>query len=259
MHNIMKKKLLTKVSPKEFRSITHLAFAEIIEDNKYSIRYADVFEVPEAKMIKLSREGEPFFTKNDDEYEITLDYVSLETLAKLSGKEFDSVTGSFINNGVHVNKYFAIGYKTRDFNGDYVYVWNLKCEFIIPSCGRNDSDNDEEFNIHLKFKKNKTNYRFFKSNENCKQFIHSDRNFTVDEKLFFSSVQTIDTIDELRSKSTNNIAISENVEVTLSSGSVVTIRELLKIYDGNENVEFEDICNDEEYVKGFKEYLEAIK
>lgn len=146
-------------------------------------------------MIVISSEG-------PDEITITGAGMTLEKLAKITGKSYDADTGMFVDSERR-QRYFALGYKTKDSDGKYRYVWRLKGTFAIPDDSHATEDNGTDATgTELTFTGIYTVHKFTKGKYDgttwtpapVKGVVVSDREGKADVSTFFTAVATPDTI-----------------------------------------------------------------
>lgn len=128
----------------KFRGIDMPCLAEVLTDTAEGITYGEVFDFAPAVEIGRTASSEsavsfgnnkPLIivrTEGNDEISISCFGISLELLAKITGKTFDKDRGMFIDNQGNV-VYFAFGYREKLTNGKYRYNWRLKGTFSVPA------------------------------------------------------------------------------------------------------------------------------
>lgn len=146
-------------------------------------------------MIIISGEG-------PDEITITGAGMLLEKLAKITGKSFDPETGAFVD-GPRQERYFALGYKTKDSDGKYRLVWRLKGTFSIPADTNATEDEGTDANgTELTYTGIYTTHKFNKAwydgktwhKGPVKGLVVSDREDKADLSTFFETVTTPDML-----------------------------------------------------------------
>ena len=203
----------------EYRGVEGLVIAEVTgDDNEKDGGYktgaveslAGVAEIgktvetsTEAKyydnqpMISISSEGH-------DEISVICSGLTLEKLAKITGKSYDPETGAFVD-GPADTRYFAMGYITEDTSGKKRYVWRYKGTFSIPPESAKTKKNDTETtNTELTFTGIMTTHKFTKGKYNgtewvpapSKGIVVSDREGLADLSTFFNTVTTMDTLQK---------------------------------------------------------------
>lgn len=125
---------------------------------------------------------------------ITTSAIPLEVLSKITGQNYDSTTGSFIE-GPRDVKYFALGYKTRKTNGDEVYVWRYKGNFNIPDqTNSTENDGTDANGQELTFTGISTTHKFTKTGKGAKAINVDTGLGLADVDNFFDTVTTPDTL-----------------------------------------------------------------
>lgn len=201
----------------EYRGVEELVMAEVTGDDNETDGYktgdveplAPVAEI--GKTVETSSESKyydnkPLFTINGegpDTITITCAGLTLEKLAKITGRSIDKDTGALIE-GPRKTRYFAIGYKTKDTDGKYRYVWRLKGTFNIPDdTARTEDAGTETNNTTLTYTGIYTTHKFAKGVMNdagawepasAKAVVVSDREGLADVTNFFKTVTTPDSL-----------------------------------------------------------------
>lgn len=128
----------------KFRGIDMPCIAEVLTDNAEGITYGEVIDFAPAVEIGRTTSSDsavsygnnkPLIivrTEGNDEIAVSCFGLSLELLAKITGKTFDTSKGAFIDHLGNV-VYFAFGYREKLTNGKYRYNWRLKGTFSIPA------------------------------------------------------------------------------------------------------------------------------
>lgn len=201
----------------EYRGVEGLVIAEVTaDDNTTDGGYktgpveplAPVAEI--GKTVEVSKENKHYDNvpmliitgEGADEIIITCAGLTLEKLAKITGKSYDPETGALID-GPLQERYFALGYKTKDTDGFYRYVWRLKGSFAIPDeTSATEDEGTETNNTELTFTGIYTTHKFAKGYFDGtkwhegpnKGLVVSDREGKADLSTFFDSVTTSDTL-----------------------------------------------------------------
>lgn len=190
----------------EYRGIEGLVYAEVTKDT------ADAFETGEVKdlagVAELSKttesSSEPHYYDNipaivvtstgSDDVTVTTSALELPIVAELTGQEYDATTGMMIE-GERVTKYFAMGYRTKKTDSSEVLVWRLKGTFSIPdSTHATENDGTDGNGQELTYTGISTTHRFTKTGKPAKA-VNVDMGLgLVDDKDFFKTVQTPDTV-----------------------------------------------------------------
>lgn len=203
----------------EFRGCDSLVMAQVLTDDKNGITFGAVTSLaPVATIAKtVENSSETHYYDNvgqiiirsegSDEITITVPVLSLETLALLTGKGYDSATGAFID-GESVERYFAIGYRLRLTDGTHRYVWRLKGSFSIPdeqSDTEDDSTNTN--NQQLTFTGIKTIFKF-ENGGSAKGVVIDERDQLCDVSTWFDEVVTPDNLNTRDTSFVTGVTVS---------------------------------------------------
>lgn len=199
----------------EYRGVEDLVAAEVLTDNNNAeegYTTGDVFDIAGVAEISksTSSSNESHYYNNmpavvvsstgADEVTLSTSAIPLDVLAKITGQKYDETTGTLIE-GDRETKYFAIGYKTKKTNGDYVYVWRLKGTFNIPeSTHATENDGTDANGQELTYTGINTTHKFTKvtdknGNKKGAKAINIDvAKDLADVSQFFDEVVTPDTL-----------------------------------------------------------------
>lgn len=200
----------------EYRGVEDLVAAEVLtDDNKAEgggYTTGEVFDIAGVAEISksTSSSNESHYYNNmaavvvsstgADEVTLSVSAIPLEILAKITGQKYDELTGALIE-GERETKYFAIGYKTKKTNGDYVYVWRLKGTFNIPeSTHATENDGTDANGQELTYTGISTTHKFTKvldknGNKKGAKAVNVDvAKGLADVSEFFDEVVTPDTL-----------------------------------------------------------------
>lgn len=191
----------------EFRGVEGLVLAEVISDTSSAYitgiveslcPVAEIGRTTENSSDAHYYDNKPMIVITSigkDELTITISVPTLETYAKITGQYFDADIGALIE-GIIENKYYAIGYITKDTSGKRRYVWRYKGKFSIPdeTHGQEDDSTDTN-NIELTYTGINTTYKFKKYKKSIKALICDERYEAIDYDTFFDKVNTPDTLD----------------------------------------------------------------
>lgn len=199
----------------EYRGVEDLVAAEVLTDNNNAeegYTTGDVFDIAGVAEISksTSNSNESHYYNNmpavvvsstgADEVTLSTSAIPLDVLAKITGQKYDETTGTLIE-GDRETKYFAIGYKTKKTNGDYVYVWRLKGTFNIPeSTHATENDGTDANGQELTYTGINTTHKFNKvldknGNKKGAKAINVDvAKDLADVSEFFDEVVTPDTL-----------------------------------------------------------------
>lgn len=133
----------------EFRGTDELYIAEVqVDDNETGTghgyvtgaveKLAPVAEI--SKTVATASETKYYdnvaaFTINaegSDTITLNIPALDLATLAKITGKIYDSTRGAFLD-GEGTSPSFALGYRLGLTDGTYRYVWRYKGSFAVPN------------------------------------------------------------------------------------------------------------------------------
>lgn len=128
----------------------------------------------------------------------------LKKLAWISGRSYDAETGALIE-GPRATRYFAVGYKTKDTDGFFRYVWRYKGTFNVPDeAFKTEDAGTETSNTALTYTGIYTTHKFTKgvlSSDGktwtpapAKGLVVSDREGLANLTDFFKTVTTPDTL-----------------------------------------------------------------
>lgn len=199
----------------EYRGVEDLVTAEVLTDNnneEEGYTTGEVFDIAGVAEISksTSSSNESHYYNNmpavvvsstgADEVTLSVSAIPLDILAKITGQKYDELTGALIE-GERETKYFAIGYKTKKTNGDYVYVWRLKGTFNIPeSTHATENDGTDANGQELTYTGINTTHKFTKvtdknGNKKGAKAINVDvAKGLADVSTFFDEVVTPDTL-----------------------------------------------------------------
>lgn len=231
----------------EYRGIWGLMAAEVLTDNdEDGYTTGEPFAIAAVAEIGKAPDGssESHYYNNipgvvidsegADTISITSAALSLEVKAKLSGQYFDDATGSWIETPAK-KKYFAIGYKTQDTSGNWVYVWRLKGKFSPLQETNSTRDNGTSANNQaLVYTGIYTTATFEKTDGEPSKGVNSPEE-KIDAATWFDAVVTPDTLSTGPSVTEYSLTITEAADTTvtvirngkkLASGA--------KIYEGDQ-------------------------
>ncbi len=203
----------------EYRGVEGLVIAEVTgDDNADGAGYvtgpveelAPVAEI--GKTVEESKEAKHYDNKpmivihgeGPDTITVNCAGLTLAQLAKLRGKSYDPTTGALIE-GPTRTRYFALGYKTKDTDGFYRFVWRLKGVFGTPEeANKTEDGTTDTNNTTLIYTGINTIHKFNKGElaedgktwrpASAKGLVVSDREGLADLSKFFDAVTTPDTL-----------------------------------------------------------------
>lgn len=190
----------------EYRGVEGLVYAEVLSDTKDGYKTGTVKPLcPVAEIGRTTENSsEAHYYDNkpmivitsvgSDELTLTISVPSLETYAEITGQYFDSDIGALIE-GIRTDKYFAIGYQTKDTMGKNRYVWRFKGKFSIPDeTHATEDDSTDTNNVELTYTGINTTYKFKKYKSSARALICDERYQAIDYTTFFDKVNTPDTL-----------------------------------------------------------------
>lgn len=191
---------------KEYRGIRGLVAAQLLKDTEDEILYGTPFPVAGTSELskKTTTSSDAHYYDNipavvidstgKDEVGINVSAVPLDVLAKITGQYYDEDTGMFVE-GERDSKYFAIGYITERTDGTEVFVWRLKGKFSVPDDNHKSKDEGTDAEgQEITFTGINTAHKFEKNGKTAKAVnVEQDKN-PQNEKEFFETVQTPDTV-----------------------------------------------------------------
>lgn len=190
----------------EYRGVEGLVYAPVTSDTSEGFVTGTVKELAGVAEISKTTDSsdEAHYYDNipavvvsstgSDEVTITTSAIPLETLADITGQAYDAATGMFIEEE-RTPGYFAIGYKTKDTNGNYYYVWRLKGRFTVPDQTNATEDDGTDANgQEITFTGINTVHKFTKTGKSAKAITVDTSVNAVDATTFFGTVQTPDSV-----------------------------------------------------------------
>lgn len=192
----------------EYRGVEGLVAAEVLTDDNGDSGYTTDTPFAIAGVAEISRttdsSSEAHYYDNipavvvsstaADEVTINASAIPLDVFAKITGQNYDELTGSLIE-GARDVKYFAIGYKTKKTNGDEVYVWRYKGTFNVPdTTNTTENDSTDANGQEITFTGISTTHKFTKTGKGAKSINVDLGKDLADVTTFFDEVTTPDTI-----------------------------------------------------------------
>ena len=193
----------------EYRGVEGLVYAEVTKDDKTGIAFGEVKDLAGVAEISKSSDSasEAHFYDNipavvitstgADTVTISASAIPLDVLADITGQTYDSTTGTYIEEE-RQQKYFAIGYQTKNTDGEKVYVWRLKGTFNIPDqTNATENEGTDANGQELVYTGISTIHKFTKTNKTAKAVnVNTSLQKCAQIPTFFDTVQTPDTITE---------------------------------------------------------------
>lgn len=216
----------------EYRGVEGLVYAEVLKDTKTEFTTGTVKDLAGVATISkaTANSNEAHFYDNipaviidsvgSDTVTITASAIPLDTLGDITGQDYDADLGVLIE-GERTSKYFAIGYKTLDTNGNYYYVWRLKGMFAIPDQTNNTKNEGTDANgQELVYTGINTTHKFTKNGKTARALVVNTALGLADVSDFFDEVKTPDT---LKSASEVPQVVLNNSHIALEVGQTATL------------------------------------
>ena len=216
----------------EYRGVEGLVYAEVLKDTKTEFTTGTVKDLAGVATIAkaTANSNEAHYYDNipavvitstgADTVTITASAIPLDTLGEITGQDYDANLGVLIE-GERTPKYFAIGYKTQDTNGNDYYVWRLKGMFAIPDQTNNTKNEGTDANgQELVYTGINTTHKFSKNNKGAKALVVNTALGLADVSDFFDEVKTPDT---LKAASEVPQVVLNNSHIALEVGQTATL------------------------------------
>ena len=190
----------------EYRGVEGAVYAEVTEDNAENFTTGEVKE-----LVGLSEIGKTTESSNEahyydnipaiivsstgaDELSLNTAGIPLDPVAEITGHYYDITTGMYVEQE-RTPKYFAFGYRTQKTDGTEVLVWRLKGTFTIPESTHVTKDDGTDANGQtLTYTGISTAHKFTKTGKPAKAVNVDMSKQLVDDSIFFTQVQTPDTV-----------------------------------------------------------------
>ena len=190
----------------EFRGVDDLYIAEVTEDTKETYTtgtpellsdFAEISKTVETQKQKKFYNNKPkivFRVEGDDAITVAIPVLSLEKLAKITGKTIDATTGAFIDDEP-TEKQYALGYRMKKTDGSWRYVWRLKGSFanVPDEASKTEDDTTDSQGQSIEYAGVYTNHVFTKTSKAAKGVVADDDGKT-DVSSWFTAVVTPDTL-----------------------------------------------------------------
>lgn len=190
----------------EYRGVEGLVAAPVIEDSTANfitgtvIELAGVSEVGKATdstneshyydnkpAIVITSEGADTITVNTSA-------IPLDVLADITGQFYDADSGMFVEQE-STPQYWALGYQTKDTNGNVYFVWRLKGRFNKPDqTNATENDGTDANGQEITYTGVSTIHKFSKTGKSGKAITVKAAVLSLTAASFFSTVQTPDTV-----------------------------------------------------------------
>lgn len=140
-------------------------------------------------------------SNGEDTITISASALGLAEYADITGQVYDSTTGTLIE-GARNPGYFAIGYQTKDTDGNVYYVWRLKGKFGVPEQTNATEDNGTTANGQQLTYTSIMTTHIFENGAGTNQegrakavTVNTGLDLIANASSFFTTVQTPDSIE----------------------------------------------------------------
>lgn len=209
----------------EYRGVEGLVAAEVTQDDAEGYVAGTPFAVAGVAQIERTTESSSeahyydnipaivVMSESSDTVTINASALPLDVVAKLTGQDYDSATGSLVE-GLRDVKYFAIGYQTKKTNGDIMYVWRYKGTFNVPDETNITEDASTTANgQQLVYTGISTSHKFAKTGKGAKALVVDTAKELANVSAFFTSVTTP---DDLAAATQRTVTITQGASTTLT-------------------------------------------
>lgn len=193
----------------EYRGVEGFVAARVTKDDKSAYETGEVFDIAGVSEIGKTTDNstEAHYYDNmpaivisstgSDTLTITASAIPLDVLAEITGQTYNKEIGAFIESK-REQRYFAIGYKTKDTDGNEYYVWRYKGSFAIPDSTHSTENAGTDANGQsLTFTGISTTHKFENSDGTKSELRGLTVNTAlklVDVSTFFDKVTTPDML-----------------------------------------------------------------
>lgn len=217
----------------EYRGVEGLVYAEVLKDTKTEFTTGTVKDLAGVATISkaTANSNEAHYYDNipavvitstgADTVTITASAIPLDVLGEITGQKYDEALGTLIE-GERTSKYFAIGYQTKNTNGEIQYVWRFKGMFSIPDQTNNTENEGTDANgQELVYTGINTTHKFVNNeNKGAKALVVNTALGLADVSDFFDEVKTPDT---LKAASEVPQVVLNNSHIALEVGQTATL------------------------------------
>ena len=216
----------------EYRGVEGLVYAKVNTDTSETFATGTVKDLAGVAEISKATDStnEAHYYDNlpavvvsstgSDTITISASAIPLDVLAEITGQGYDAETGTFVEQE-RTPGYFAIGYKTKDTNGNQYYVWRLKGTFNIPNQDSQTENTGTDANgQEITFTGISTIHKFTKTGKPAKAVTVNTGLGLTNVTNFFNSVQTPDTI--VPSAQTPEVVLNRS-NVSVEEGETVQL------------------------------------
>ena len=193
----------------EYRGVSNLVYAEVTKDETGADGYTTGTVKDLAGVATISKTTEnsseahyydnrpAVVVRSAGADTVTLDVsvIPHSVLADILGQTYNSTKAMYVE-GEMTTKYFALGYITKNTDGEDIFVWRLKGTFSVPDETSNTENNGTDANgQQIVFTGIMTAHEFIEGSSAAKAiYVNASENSSVSKATFFATVQTPDTV-----------------------------------------------------------------
>lgn len=190
----------------EYRGVKGLKFAKVTGDDTTGYTTGTVKDLAGVAEISKATDStnEPHYYDNvpaivvsstgSDELTISASAIPLDVLAEITGQYYDTTTGMYVEKEREPG-YFALGYQTKDTDGNDYFVWRLKGTFNIPDQDNvTEDDGTDASGQEITFTGISTIHKFTKTDAPAKAITVDTSANPYSEDDFFAAVLTPDSV-----------------------------------------------------------------
>lgn len=193
----------------EYRGVEGLVAARITKDDKTGYETSEVFDIAGVAEIGKTTDNstEAHYYDNmpaivisstgSDTITCTVSAIPMDVLAEVTGQTYDESIGALIE-AKREQRYFALGYKTKNTKGEEIYVWRYKGSFAIPDSTHSTENAGTDANGQsLVYTGISTTYKFTNADGTKSELRAININTAlklVDTSTFFDKVTTPDML-----------------------------------------------------------------
>lgn len=232
----------------EYRGVEGLVAAPVLTDDSNGITFGSVIELAGVSEISKSTDStnESHYYNNiaavvisstgADEITVNTSAIPLDVLANITGQVYNESKGMFVEQ-VRTPGYWALGYKTKDTNGNDYFVWRLKGMFNIPDQTNATEDDGTDANgQEITYTGVTTVHKFNLTGEGAKAVTVDTSVNPVSASSFFSTPQTPDTI--ANGTAATGVSVSPSTASLVVGGTTQITATVAPETATNKNVKF---------------------
>lgn len=232
----------------EYRGVEGLVAAPVLEDSTANFRVGTVIELAGVSEIGKATDStnESHYYDNKaaivitsegaDTITVNTSAIPLDILAQITGQYYDAASGMFVEQE-STPTYFALGYQTKDTNGNVYFVWRLKGRFNKPDqTNTTENDGTDANGQEITYTGVSTIHKFTKTGKSAKAITVNSSVNDISAASFFSTVQTPDTVAD--GTAVTGVSVDPTT-ATIAVAGTTTIEATVAPSDAtNKNVEY---------------------